>query len=236
MKTLRKANERGRADFGWLDSRHSFSFGEYFDPEYMGYGPIRVLNDDRIAGGGGFPLHPHADMEIFSYVPEGQLAHQDSLGNGSTIGRNKVQLMGAGTGIRHSEYNPSETEPVHLLQVWIEPRKKGLAPNYQERDFPAPTPGEAVLRRIIAPDTESPTDALAIRQDVTVYSGHVPAGGNLTLPLADGERGWLQMISGDGRVGDQPVATGDGLAVEQETDPVFAAEADSEFLWFRIAG
>ena len=167
MLTLRRAEERGRANLGWLDSRHSFSFGHYYDPEHMGFGPLRVINDDRVAPGGGFPTHPHGDMEIVSYVLEGGLAHKDSLGTGSVIRPGDVQRMSAGSGIRHSEFNASKTEPVHFLQIWIVPERQGLEPGYEQKTFSAEEK-RGKLRLVGSRDGRE--GSVTIHQDVDLYA------------------------------------------------------------------
>lgn len=227
----RKANERGHADFGWLDSHHSFSFGQYYDPAHMGFGALRVINDDRVAAGGGFDTHGHKDMEIVSYVLEGALAHRDSLGSGSVIRPGDVQVMSAGTGIRHSEFNASKTDPVHFLQIWVIPEKQGLKPNYAEKHFPeAERLGQ--LRLIASPDGRD--GSLTIRQDASIHAAVLGAGTDLTHPLAEGRRYWLQIAKGSLDVNGKTVLEGDGLAIVKETSLTLRATSRSEILLFDL--
>lgn len=227
----RKANERGHADFGWLDSHHSFSFGQYYDPAFMGFGALRVINDDRVAAGGGFDTHGHKDMEIVSYVLDGALAHRDSLGSGSVIRPGDVQVMSAGTGIRHSEFNASKTDPVHFLQIWVIPEKQGLKPNYAEKHFPeAERLGQ--LRLIASPDGRD--GSLTIRQDTSIHAAVLDAGTELAHPLAEGRRYWLQVAKGTLDVNGQTVMEGDGLAIVKETSLTLRATSRSEILLFDL--
>ena len=214
----RKASERGHADFGWLDSHHSFSFGQYYDPSHMGFGALRVINDDRVAGGGGFDTHSHKDMEILSYVLEGGLAHRDSLGSGSVIRPGDVQLMSAGTGVRHSEFNASQDDPVHFLQIWIIPEKQGLQPSYAEQHFP-----EAERRnrlRLIA-SSDARDGSLKIRQDAAIHASVLEAGASLSHSLKPCRRYSLQV-------------EGDGLALAKEETLAITARTKSEFLLFDL--
>jgi redox-sensitive bicupin YhaK (pirin superfamily) len=227
----RKAKDRGRADFGWLDSRHSFSFGQYYDPDHMGFGALRVINDDRVAAGAGFDTHGHKDMEIFSYVLEGALAHRDSLGSGSVIRPGDVQLMSAGTGIRHSEFNASETDPVHFLQIWIIPEKQGLAPAYAEKHFPVAERHNR-LKLIVSPDGRD--GSLKIQQDAAIHAGVLEKGAQLTDTLAPDRRYWLHVARGTLDVNGHAVMEGDGLAIAKEGSLTLAAEAPSEVLLFDL--
>ncbi len=231
MKIIRPSSERGRSNFGWLDSHHSFSFGEYFDPQNMGWGPLRVINDDRVAGGGGFPTHPHRDMEIFSYVVEGHLAHKDTLGNKKTLAPGDIQLMSAGSGIMHSEFDPSDTDPAHFLQIWIEPSQKGLEPNYQELKI---DPQEALngWKLLMSPDEES--DSLRIHQNVRVYAAKMSVGQSLELPKARFAKGYLHLVKGEILVDDQTLKTGDAIATENETLGKLEALKDAEILYFDL--
>lgn len=231
MIVHRQAKDRGRADFGWLDSRHSFSFGQYYDPDHMGFGALRVINDDRVAAGAGFDTHGHKDMEIFSYVLEGALAHRDSLGSGSVIRPGDVQLMSAGTGIRHSEFNASETDPVHFLQIWIIPEKQGLAPAYAEKHFPE-SERRNRLKLIVSPDGRD--GSLKIHQDAAIHAGVLEKGARLTETLEPDRRYWLHVARGTLDVNGHAVMEGDGLAIAKEGSLTLAAQAPSEVLLFDL--
>jgi len=207
-RILTRSNQRGRSQFDWLDGRHSFSFGGYFDPERMGFGPLRVLNDDRIAPGGGFPPHPHRDMEIVTIVLDGELEHKDSLGNGSVIRAGDIQYMSAGTGVVHSEFNPSKDQPVHLLQIWIEPSEKGLPPRYEDRKLMAGRPG--AWRLLLSGDAKE--DSIAIRRDVELRSALVPPGESLAFdpdPARPGQ--WLFVLKGEVALAGETLSPGDSL-------------------------
>src|SRR5271166_5126043 len=191
--SVRKSEDRGKADFGWLQSRHTFSFGHYYDPKHMGFGPLRVINEDRVAPGGGFPTHPHRDMEIISYVLEGALEHKDSMGTGSVIRPGDVQRMSAGTGVLHSEYNASPTAPVHFLQIWIQPEAARLPPSYEQKSF-SPDERRGRLRVIAARDGRD--GAVTVHQDVTLLAGLLEPGDIVRQPLAPGRHAWVQMVRG----------------------------------------
>jgi redox-sensitive bicupin YhaK (pirin superfamily) len=227
----RKAEDRGQADFGWLDSRHSFSFGQYYDPRHMGFGALRVINDDRVAAGAGFDAHGHKDMEIFSYVLEGELAHRDSLGSGSVIRPGDVQLMSAGTGIRHSEFNASKTNPVHFLQIWIIPEKQGLTPAYAEKNFPEAERRNR-LRVIVSPDGRD--GSLKIHQDAAIQAGVLEEGVRLIETLKADRRYWLQVARGTLDVNGHSLKQGDGLAIAKEESLTLAATTPSEVLLFDL--
>jgi redox-sensitive bicupin YhaK (pirin superfamily) len=231
MLIHRKAKDRGRADFGWLDSRHSFSFGQYHDPKHMGFGALRVINDDRVAGGAGFDTHSHRDMEIFSYVLEGALAHRDSLGSGSVIRPGDVQLMSAGTGIRHSEFNASQDNPVHFLQIWVMPEKQGLKPAYAEKHFPEEERRNR-LKLIVSPDGRD--GSLKIHQDAAIHAGVLEEGARLTEALKPERRYWLQVAKGALDVNGEAVTQGDGLAVVNEESLAIQAKVPSEILLFDL--
>lgn len=208
--TIRKSEERGHADLGWLDSRHTFSFGHYHDPRHMGFGPLRVINDDRVAPGGGFPTHPHSDMEIISYVLEGGLEHRDSLGNGSIIRPGDIQRMSAGTGVRHSEFNASNSAPVHFLQIWIIPRKRGINPGYEQKAFSAEDK-RGTLRLIGSSDGRQ--ESLTIHQDVDLYGTLLGAGDRVSHQIAPGRNAWLQVARGALRLNGEALLEGDGASV-----------------------
>lgn len=230
--TLRPSEARGRANFGWLESQHSFSFGRYHDPDHMGFGPLRVINEDRVAPGAGFDTHGHADMEIISYVLDGGLEHKDSLGTGSVIRPGDVQRMSAGSGVRHSEYNASRTDPVHFLQIWILPEKKGIEPSYEQRRFPSDERRNTL--RLLASAT--PRDgALKIHQQADLYGSLLDNGQSVAFTPTPGRRQWLQLVSGELSVNGEQLRRGDGLAIEQETEIRIEALDGSEFLLFDMA-
>lgn len=228
MHVQRPAAARGQTRIGWLDSRHSFSFGEYHDPRHMGISALRVLNDDTVAPAAGFPTHPHRDMEILTYVTAGVIAHADSTGSRRQVPAGEFQLMHAGTGIRHSEYNASPTDRLHFLQIWILPSVPGGEPGYEQRDFPR-RPG---IQVIAAPGGEG--GALALRQDARVHRALLVAGERLPLPLAAARVGYLHVVAGALRVGDSKLAAADGLAISGEGSPVSEAMTDTEFLFFDL--
>lgn len=231
MIRVRKSEERGVADFGWLRSRHSFSFGGYHDPDHMGFGPLRVINEDRVAPGGGFDTHGHRDMEIISYVLEGALQHKDSTGGGSVIRPGDVQRMTAGAGILHSEFNHSREEPVHFFQIWILPERSGLEPGYQQKNFPADE-RTGQLRLVASRDGRD--GALTIHQDVNIYSAILPAGTKCIHPIGKGRRAWLQIARGAITLNGQTLVSGDGAAVTDETSLIIAANEPGEILLFDL--
>jgi quercetin 2,3-dioxygenase len=233
MLTIRKSEERGHADHGWLDSHHTFSFADYHDPAHMGYRALRVINEDRVAPGRGFGAHAHRDMEILSYVLSGNLAHKDSMGHTERLGPNEIQKMSAGSGVVHSEFNGSDSEPVHFLQIWIEPASRGTAPAYQQLGFEAAEKHNRF--KVLAAPVETP-GAATINQDATVSVAALDPGHSLTYPLAPGRHAWLQVIHGEVTVNGQTLSAGDALAAEQERSLEIAGQgsSNSEILLFDL--
>jgi redox-sensitive bicupin YhaK (pirin superfamily) len=231
MLNLRKAEERGRANLGWLDSRHSFSFGHYYDPKHMGIGPLRVINDDRVAPGAGFPTHPHGDMEIISYVLEGGLAHRDSIGTGSVIKPGDVQRMSAGSGIRHSEFNASQTEPVHFLQIWIVPDRKGVAPRYQQQHF-TDADKRGRLRLIISPDGAD--GSLSVYQDARVHAGLFDGAEQQSIELPAKRFAYIHVARGAIDVNGQRLVAGDGARLRDVREIHLSGGEQAEVLLFDL--
>jgi len=229
MIDIRHADERGSVNLGWLDSKHSFSFGHYVDPDHMGFGPLRVINEDRVQPGEGFPTHGHENMEIISYVLDGALEHKDSIGTGSVIRPGDVQRMSAGTGIRHSEYNPSTEHPAHFLQIWIVPDETGIEPGYEQKAF-APADRQGVLKLVAARDGRD--GALTLHQDVDLYSSLLKDGDDVSLALRDGRRAWVQVARGSVQVNGEALEAGDGVALSNETALRVTAKSDTEVLIF----
>ena len=230
MIAVRKAEERGHANHGWLDTHFTFSFADYYDPQHMGFRALRVINDDTIAGGGGFGGHPHRDMEIITCVLSGALEHKDSMGNGRIIRPGEVQYMAAGTGVTHSEFNPSPTEPVHLLQIWILPDRKGMKPTYAEKSFAGAAPGKLHLAA-----SKSGHDAsIPINQDVDLFVGKFSAGDNISHALKPGRHAWLHVAEGEIESGDLSLKSGDAAAFSREKSVSFKAKSPTQILLFDL--
>lgn len=232
MITVRRAADRGSVNLGWLDSKHTFSFGDYYDPNHMGFGKLRVINDDHVEPGQGFGTHPHRDMEIVSYIIDGALEHKDSMGNGSVMRAGDVQRITAGTGIRHSEFNHSNDEQVHFLQIWIEPQENSLEPGYQQKSFSRDEKLNQ-LRLVVSRDGRQ--GSLRIHQDADLYASVLSAGAEVTHKFESGRRGWLQVVNGSITVNGEALGTGDGAAIENTADLSVQSKADSEFVLFDIA-
>ena len=232
MKYVRKAADRGHSNPGWLDSWHTFSFADYHDPGHMGFRALRVINDDRVAPGAGFGTHPHRDMEIVSYVVNGGLEHKDSIGTGSVIRPGEVQRMSAGTGIRHSEYNASQQEPVHFLQIWILPERGGIDPGSEQKAF---APAERTDRLRLVADRHGTEGALTIHQDVRLYASTLTPGATLDVPLAAGRYAWLQVVTGSLQAAGESLAAGDGLALAEEASLHLESATGAEVLLFDLA-
>jgi hypothetical protein len=229
MISVRPAAERGHVNFGWLDTRHTFSFGQYYDPRYMGFGALRVINDDRVAPGAGFPMHPHADMEILTYVLEGALEHRDSIGNGAVIRPGEVQRMSAGTGIRHSEFNASQELPVHLLQIWILPERSGLAPGYEQKAIDV---GDELT---LLASRDGRDGSVTIHQDAGVFAARIVHDKPARHRLAPGRRAWLHVARGDAVLNGIALAAGDGAAVTDESELELGTRSGGEVLLFDLA-
>ncbi len=232
MIALRRSEERGHANYGWLDTYHTFSFADYYDARHMGFGALRVINEDFVAPGTGFPTHPHRDMEIVTYILEGALEHKDSMGNGSVIRVGDVQRMSAGTGVTHSEHNASDKEPVHLLQIWILPEFKGLKPGYEQKQFPE-TEKRGRLRVVASPDGRE--GSVTIHQDALIYATVVlETGESVTHTLEPGRRAYVHVARGKARVNGERLAAGDGARVSEETAVNIAADISAEVLLFDL--
>jgi hypothetical protein len=229
---VRRANERGRADYGWLRTQYTFSFADYYDPRWMGFRSLRVINDDWVDPSQGFGMHPHRNMEIFSYILEGELQHRDSLGNGRSLRPGQIQLMSAGHGVRHSEFNPSPDQPVHLLQIWIEPRTLGLTPGYTEW-HPQPIHDGVAKLLVISPDGRE--GSALIHQDAEIYRVRLGAGESITHQLRPGRGIWLHVASGELRCNQVTLQTGDGAYSEDSGTVQLEADAPSEAILFDLA-
>jgi hypothetical protein len=231
MIRVRPSQDRGHAQYGWLDSRHSFSFGDYYDPAQMGIGPLRVINDDRVSPGEGFPTHPHRDMEIISYVVEGALEHKDSMGNGSVIRPGEVQRMRAGTGVTHSEYNASASESVRFLQIWVIPSKRGLQPSYEQTFFGDERRGRL---RLVA-SSDGADGSVQVEQDLSMFASVLEEGQRVEHALDVGRRAWLQVVHGALRIEGVSLEEGDGALLTDVSSLAIDSLDETELLLFDIA-
>jgi redox-sensitive bicupin YhaK (pirin superfamily) len=232
MINIRHAEERGLASFGWLNSRHTFSFGQYYDPRFMGFGPLRVINEDWVEPARGFETHGHSDMEIISYVLDGALEHKDSMGNGSIIRPGDVQRMSAGTGVRHSEFNASESEPVHFLQIWVLPEQAGLEPSYEQRVF---SDEEKHGRLRLVGSRDGRDGSVTIHQDVVLYATLLVDGDRVDHELAEGRKSWVQVARGSAVLNDEQLHPGDGVAIEGPVTLTLTGSSEAELLLFDVA-
>jgi quercetin 2,3-dioxygenase len=233
MMNIRRANERGHADHGWLDSHHTFSFADYYDPAHMGFRALRVINEDRVAPSQGFPRHTHRDMEIVSYVLDGALAHKDSMGTGSTIRPGDVQRMSAGSGVAHSEYNASKADSVHFLQIWLLPSERGIAPSYEQKTFTAEEKSGR-LRVVASPDGRD--GSVTLHSDATLYAGLFGPGQSAKHELAPGRHAWVHVARGSARVNGQELSAGDAVALSNEVAvEISGSDAVGEVLVFDLA-
>jgi redox-sensitive bicupin YhaK (pirin superfamily) len=230
MKTIRRAGDRGHVNHGWLDTYHTFSFASYYDPEQMGFRSLRVINDDTVAGGGGFGAHPHRDMEIITYVLKGALAHEDSMGNGRVIGPGEFQYMAAGTGVRHSEFNHSPSEPVHLLQIWIVPDEKGVKPRYAEKSMGAAESGRLHL---VASKTGR-DGSMAVHQDADLYFARLSSGEATVHSLAPGRHAWVHVAEGGVTVNGEKLGAGDAVAISEEQEVQLTGVGPAQVLLFDL--
>jgi redox-sensitive bicupin YhaK (pirin superfamily) len=232
MITIRRSNERGGGDFGWLNTRHTFSFDQYHDPRFMGFRSLRVINEDHVAPAEGFPMHPHRDMEIITYVLQGELEHKDSMGNGSIIRPGDGQRMSAGSGVRHSEANPSHSNPVHLLQIWILPERRGIEPSYEQKSF-AESEKRGQLRQIAGPDGKD--GSVTIHQDARLFVSLLAPGQEVTHQLAQRRYAWIQIAKGAVELNGKLLNQGDGAAIENESELKIKGKEEAEVLLFDLA-
>lgn len=235
MIQIRRGNERGHADHGWLNTYHTFSFADYYDPRFMGFRSLRVINEDWVQPGHGFPTHPHRDMEIITYVLEGSLEHKDSMGTGSVIRSGEVQKMSAGTGVRHSEFNHSDKELVHLYQIWILPEKQGIQPMYEQKTIPA-SEKKGRLRLVASPQGGDGNGAVKLYQDAELYSTELEPGQTIERRLAEGRYAWVQVARGSAELNGNLLHAGDGAAIAQEERiKLTGSDQGSEVLLFDLA-